>query len=344
MDVTEAITDATTQLDVPQAIFNCSECSHYLPEGTLACPECHAIVYGGHLREIAIQATTQESAGEWIPARETWRQGLAWLPADTKQYAAVEQRIELIDQRLRGKEETRAKWTKRLGPLAPAVFFLAKAKTLLFFVFKMKFLLSFVGFFGLYWALFGWKFGLGFTLSILTHEMGHYVAAKRRGLKVELPLFIPGLGAYVRWFSQGVNLDDLSTISLAGPFFGLIFAVVCGGLAVWTHDPLFSALAHVAGWLNVLNLIPVVGLDGAQATYALNQMQRWMVLATALIFFGMLHEFVFVLVALGMGWRLYQGGDPEKPHSKTLVQFVLLLFALGVVMAVFPDTRRFGTF
>ncbi len=194
MDVNEAVADVTPQLEVPRAIFNCAECRHYLPEGTLACPECHAIVYGDHLREIAIRATTQENAGEWLEARETWRTGLAWLPADTKQYAAVEQRIGLIDQRLRGKEETKAKWTKRLGPLAPAVFFLAKAKTLLFFVFKMKFLLSFVGFFGLYWALFGWKFGLGFTLSVLVHEMGHYVAAKRRGLKVELPLLSPGWG------------------------------------------------------------------------------------------------------------------------------------------------------
>jgi hypothetical protein len=93
----------------------------------------------------------------------------------------------------------------------PVVFFLAKAKSLLFVIFKFKFLLSFFAFFGLYWAVFGWKFGLGFTLSIMIHEFGHYVAARRRGLKVDLPVFLPGLGAYVRWYNMGVNLDTLSS-------------------------------------------------------------------------------------------------------------------------------------
>jgi Zn-dependent protease len=274
--VTEAIANVVQQPDSsPQAIFNCPECSHYLAPGSLACPECNAIVYGGYLRTLAIQATEQEDAGEWLAARETWRQGLDWVPEDTKQATAVHQRIALIDTRLRGAEENKEKWTRRLGPFAPVVFFLAKAKTFLFFLFKAKFLLSFVGFFGLYWALFGWRFGLGFTLSILVHEMGHFVAAKRRGLKVDLPVFIPGMGAYVRWYSMGVSLDDLSTIALAGPFFGLIFAIVCGGLAAATHNPLFSALAHVSAWLNLLNLIPIFGLDGAQATYALDRTQRW---------------------------------------------------------------------
>ena len=343
--MTEAIANALPQPDSsPQAIFNCPECSHYLAPGSLACPECNAIVYGGYLRTLAIQATGQEDAGEWIAARETWRQGLDWVPGETKQATAVIQRIALIDTRLRGAEENKEKWTRRLGPFAPVVLFLAKAKTFLFFLFKAKFLLSFVGFFGLYWALFGWRFGLGFTLSILVHEMGHFVAAKRRGLKVDLPVFIPGMGAYVRWYSMGVSLDDLSTIALAGPFFGLIFAIICGGLAVATHNPLFSALAHVSAWLNLLNLIPIFGLDGAQATYALDRTQRWLVLATSLIFFGMLHEGVFLLIALGMAWRVYRGGDAEKPHTRALVQYVLLLFVLGVVMYMFPDTRRFGNF
>ena len=169
------------------------------------------------------------------------------------------------------------------------------------------------------------------------------------GLKVDLPVFLPGLGAYVRWYSMGVSLEDLSGIALAGPFFGLLVAIVCGGIArALGESPvtggLFSALAHVSAWLNLMNLIPVFGLDGAQATYALNRTQRWLVLATALIFFGWLQEWMFLLVALGMGWRLWQGGYAEKPSTKTLVQFVLLLFALGLVVFVFPDTtlnRRF---
>jgi Zn-dependent protease len=340
------VAEGVPQAQAPQPIFNCPECSLYLPPGTLACPECHAITYAGHLRDIALAATAQENAGEWVPARETWRRALDWLPADTKQYAAVQQRVELIDTRLSSAEATKAKWTRRLGPLAPVVFFLAKAKTYLLLLFKFKFILSFLGFFLVYWAIFGWEFGLGFAGGIMIHEMGHYVAAKRRGLKVDLPVFLPGLGAYVRWYSMGISLEDLSGIALAGPFFGLLVAAVFGGIAYALHEPadggLFSALAHVTAWLNVLNLIPVFGLDGAQATYALDRTQRWLVTATALIFFGLLHEGVFVLVAIGMGWRLYQGGYAEKPSSKTMVRYVLLLFVLGLVIYRFPDlTRRY---
>ena len=325
----------------PEVVYNCPQCSHYLTPGTLACPECQALIYPGHLRAIAIRATTEENEQHWLAAREIWREALAWLPEETKQAEAVRAKMAAMDAKVAAQDDFKAKWTKRLGPLAPVVFFLAKAKSFLFLLFKAKALFSLLAFFGIYWVLFGWKFGLGFTLSIVTHEMGHYVAAKRRGLKVDLPVFLPGLGAYVRWYSMGISLDALAGIALAGPFFGLIFALVCGGIALQTGSTLFAALAHVSAWLNVFNLVPVFGLDGAQATYALDRTQRWLVLATALIFFGLLHELMFALVAIGMGWRLWSGGFAEKPATKTMVQFVLLLFSLGLLMLKFPAPTGF---
>ncbi len=331
-------------LQPPEPVYNCLQCSHYLPPGTLACPECQAIVYSGHLRAIALEATAAEKEQRLEDAKTLWRQTLDWLPAGTKQTEAVETKLAALDARTQAQDDFKARWTKRLGPLAPAFFFLMKAKSFLFLLFKMKFLLSIVGFFGIYWVLLGWKFGLGMTLSILTHEMGHYVAARRRGLKVDLPVFMPGLGAYVRWYSQGVSLDTMSGIALAGPFFGLLFGLVCAGIAMAMPNsslaPLFEAVVHVTAWLNVLNLIPVLGLDGAQATYALDRTQRWLVFATSLIFFGLLQEAMFLFVALGMGWRLWSGGYPEKPSTKTMVQYVLLLFALGLLMYRFPVPTR----
>jgi len=43
--------------------------------------------------------------------------------------------------------------------------------------------------------VFGWKYALGFVLLIFIHEMGHYAAARERGLDVGLPTFIPFVGA-----------------------------------------------------------------------------------------------------------------------------------------------------
>jgi Zn-dependent protease len=315
-------------------------------------------VYGQYLEQLARNAAQLESEQRWVEARDAWRAALQRLPADTKQAAAVQARIDSIDARTKAAEDTRAKWTRRLGPLAPLFFFLLKAKTFLLAILKFKFLLSFVAFFGIYWALFGWRFGLGFTLAILLHELGHYVAVRRRGLKADLPVFLPGLGAYVRWYAQGMSLDVLAEIALAGPAAGLLTAVAClaafrafGG--VWGSGfgselaarnsgfgaPLFGALAHVGAWLNLFNLVPVFGLDGAQATYALDRTQRALVLATCILFFVLLHEWVYLFIAAGMAWRLFTL-VPDKPSSRTMVSFMLLLFLLGAVLWVVPEAGR----
>jgi Zn-dependent protease len=316
----------------------------------VVCPECGTITYSQHLRQLAAAAAGQERERQWAEARATWVSMLDWMPDTSTQTEGVRARIAAIDARTQAAEKRKADWTRRLGPLAPVVFFLAKAKTFLFAILKFKFLLSFVAFFGLYWALFGWKFGLGFALSILIHEMGHYVAAKRRGLKVDLPVFLPGLGAYVRWFNMGVDLDALSAIALAGPFFGLLAAAVCAGIyfadggsagpqAAETSGSVWAALAYTGAWLNLINLVPVLGLDGAQATYALNRMQRGLLLTAAIVFYALLHEGVFLFIAAGMAWRLFTGPAPEKPSTPTMVRFLLLLFMLGALMFAVPETH-----
>ena len=338
----DAVVLTPTHSDSPEPVFSCPECSHYLAGDTLVCPDCGTLRYAAHLRSLAIEANEQEAGQHWTEAHEIWKSALAFVPAGSKQAEAVEQRMQLLETRLKGMADWKMKWSRRLGPLAPVVFFLAKLKTYLFLILKLKFLLSFLAFFGIYWAIWGWKFGLGFAIAILLHEMGHYVAARRRGLKVDLPVFLPGLGAYVRWYAQGVELPTLASIALAGPFFGLITAIGCGIIAIVAHSPLFSALANAGAWINLANLTPVFGLDGAQATYALDRTQRWLVLATALIFFGVLHEGPFAFVAAGMAWRLWKGGYAEKPNTRTLVYFILLLFALGIVIAKFPDARLSG--
>ena len=173
-------------------------------------------------------------------------------------------------------------WAKRLGPLGPLAILLAKGKGLLAALFKLKFLLSFAAFFGLYWAAYGWKFGIGFATLILIHEMGHFVDIKRRGLAAEMPVFLPGLGAYVKWAALGVSVETRAAISLAGPLAGFLAAAACTTVWWQTGDPLWAALARSGAWLNLLNLIPVWVLDGGQAVLALDKLQRALLLAACL--------------------------------------------------------------
>ena len=62
-------------------------------------------------------------------------------------------------------------------------------------------------------------------------------------MKADLPMFIPGMGAYVRWYHEGVSREDIAAIALAGPLFGLTVAL--GFLAAWIE--LHSRDLHRAG-------------------------------------------------------------------------------------------------
>jgi Zn-dependent protease len=107
-----------------------------------------------------------------------------------------------------------------------------------------------------------WKFGLGFVLLILVHELGHVFEARRQGLEVSLPTFIPLFGAYVKVQQFGVAPWRGGLVSLAGPFVGGL-----GAAAVWAvgsaHDSHWLIeLAYIGFLLNAGNLLPVGFLDG----------------------------------------------------------------------------------
>ena len=310
----------------PEVIHQCPSCSHWLPEGTLACPDCRTLTYGVHLSDIARSAQELEQEQKWVEARERWRSALAWLPDETPQAQSVRQHIAQIDARLKAGEDQKAKWTKRLGPFAPIALFL----------------LSLVAFFGIYWVLFGWKFAAGFLACLFIHEMGHYVACKRRGLKAELPVFVPMMGAYVRWYSQGVSLEDLASISLAGPLYGLLAVFACYGFFLSTHAQIFMVLVYVGAWVNFINLFPLLGLDGAQATFAMSRLQRVLIAATCMVLFalsitngdvfGPSTLWIFLIVGVGMAWRCFTNDQPEKPSTKTFLYFQALVLVLGVIV------------
>ena len=294
------------------------------------------------MSQIAASAQQMEQEQRWVEARDRWRSALRWLPEQTQQAASVREHMAKIDARLKAVDDKKAKWTKRLGPFAPIALFLMKIKSGLFLLFKLKFLLSFIAFFGIYWALFGWQFAAGFVVCLLIHEMGHYVAVRRRGLKAELPVFLPMMGAYVRWYSQGVSLEDLAAISLAGPMYGLMAALACYGLFLSTHLPIFMVLVYVGAWVNFLNLLPVLGLDGAQATFALSRLQRGLIAATCFVLFsltisggdlfGQTTQWIFLIVGLGMGWRCFTRDEPEKPSTRTFLYFQTLIVVLGAIV------------
>jgi Zn-dependent protease len=148
----------------------------------------------------------------------------------------------------------RGRLRRMFGPIIAGAIALAKWSFIL-----IKFGSIFIAVGG-YALIFGWKFAVGLVLLILLHEMGHFLEAKREGLNPRLPVFLPFLGAYVR-YTRG-NPWQTARVALAGPMLGAIAALGCYLVGRADNSALLVALAYFGFFLNLINLIPVGILDG----------------------------------------------------------------------------------
>lgn len=328
----------------PELIPACRRCFSDLPAGALVCGNCQALVHSDELDRIASEAKTLEGQRDFRQARERWLSGLPLLPPNSRQAHWIQSHARSLaataDQVQPPPSENQ--WAEKLGPVGPIAVLLAKSKVLLTAVFKLKFLLSFAAFFGFYWAAFGAKFGIGFAILVFIHEMGHFIDVKRRGLPADLPVFLPGFGAYVRWQAAGVPVEVQAEVSLAGPFARFLASVACAVIWSRTNSPFWAALARSGAWLNLLNLIPVWMLDGGHAAIALSKAHRFILLTASLGFWLFFNEKLFFLVALGAAYQAFLAGNlPARPNRTTIIYFVVVLGLLGFVMSLLPG-QGFG--
>ena len=325
-------------------IRECPQCRHSVALGATACPECHTLIYGADLNALAREAKALEAKGDYAQAREIWNRSLPLLPSDSKQAEWIRDHVHALEAAHPESDQAAARQNhplaRKLGPLAPIAIVLAKSKGLLLAIFKLKFLFSFFAFIAVYAGLFGWNYGIGIAVSILVHEMGHYVDIKRRGLPAEMPVFLPGLGAYVQWDAMGVTKQQRAQVSLAGPLAGWIAAGCYYVLYTHTHQPVWAAVARTGAVLNVLNLIPVWILDGAKAVDALGMVERLGLLAVALGLWLYTGQGVFFLVSAGITWRLFTKDKPAEDDWSTWLYFVAVLVALGLTLHYVPDVMN----
>jgi Zn-dependent protease len=226
-------------------------------------------------------------------------------------------------------------WTRKLGPLAPIAVLLLKGKLFLSLL-KLPFLLSFASFAALYWGLYGARFGIGLAILILVHELGHLLEVRRRGLPADLPMFIPGFGAYVRWSAAGVPPVTRALVSLAGPLAGAAGAGLCGLMWLQTRERLWLGLASFSAWINLMNLIPVWRLDGGQAIAVTGRAGCIGIALAALVFAAFFSQPLLLLVAGGAVYRAF-GDDlavATPPGRAVTAYFIILLAALGYLAAL----------
>jgi Zn-dependent protease len=75
------------------------------------------------------------------------------------------------------------------------------------------------------------KFAVPLLLILLFHEFGHYLAARRRGIRVSLPYFLPApsaigtFGAFIKSNSPFPSRRDLLEVGAYGPIAGFVAAL-----------------------------------------------------------------------------------------------------------------------
>jgi Zn-dependent protease len=134
----------------------------------------------------------------------------------------------------------------------------------------------------LYAMVFGWRYAGGFVALIFVHELGHYIAARQRGLDVGAPTFIPFVGAWIQLKEQPKSVETEAYVAAAGPFLGTLAAFACYFLARETDSRLLLALSYAGFFINLFNLLPLSPLDGGRIT-AIISPRIWLVGAPLLV-------------------------------------------------------------
>jgi Zn-dependent protease len=297
------------------------------------------LLFTDKLKSLAASADAATAAGDLSGARERWQQALRFLPRDSKQFTTITARVDDLTKRIEATSPpapsaSRANpdhpaWRRALGAIAAgALLLLGKLKFLLLGLTKASTFFSMFAFFGVYWSIYGWPLALGFVVSIYIHEMGHVSVLRKLGIGAGAPLFIPGVGALVMLKEHPADAHIDAEIGLAGPIWGLGAGLAAMGVFMATRIPIWAAIAHITGFINLFNLTPVWQLDGSRGFHALNRAQRWAVVGALAIAYLLTNQKMLVIVAIVAVWRAVQK-EQGPGDTKAFGKFVLLVGALA---------------
>ena len=238
---------------------------------------------------------------------------------------------------------------KTLGPVAVVGVVIAKffAKLKFFILPALKFLPILLKSGGtmllmiwIYTKMWGWQFGVGFVVLLLVHECGHLIVAKKFGLKVGAPVFIPFMGAFIALKEAPRNAWVEACVGIGGPMLGTLGALACNSLGEIFDAPVFIALAWFGYFLNLFNLTPVGMLDGGRIVTALS---RWLWLPgfALLLWFGWKFPnfivWLIVLLSLPRVYSLFRKRTEEERRYYEVTptqRWTMSILYFGLIIAL----------
>jgi Zn-dependent protease/predicted transcriptional regulator len=150
-------------------------------------------------------------------------------------------------------------------------------------------------------------------VSILAHEFGHALVARRRGVEVEeIDLWL--LGGVSRLSGRPQSAEDEFSYALAGPAVTAVVSLLFGVLAYLVSGAGHATLKAVIDYefemnmmLLTFNLVPAFPLDGGRAVRALLWRRRGDIVAATETAAGIGRGFGYLMIGLGVlltfdGW------------------------------------------
>lgn len=154
----------------------------------------------------------------------------------------------------------------------------------------------------IWWFLFNLNFALILVFSLLIHEYGHYYWMGREGIVNRDMMMIPPFGAIAISREMWPSYSAEMRIAIAGPIFGLAPIVVFFSLFLATHSTIWLASIAIASFINLLNLMPVLPLDGGRCVRAalasLHPSLQYLCFAASFLFASMMVISGFTLMGL----------------------------------------------
>jgi Zn-dependent protease len=195
-----------------------------------------------------------------------------------------------------------------------------------------------------YAFIFGWKYAAGFVLLLFVHEMGHYIAARQRGLDVGAPTFIPFVGAWIQLKAMPHDAETEAYVGLGGPLLGTLGAIAAYLLAREMDAGWMLAVAYSGFFLNLFNLIPISPFDGGRITAVLSP-RIWLLGVPILVglFFWRPSPMLLIMAVLAapQAWKAIRWrSDSEQAQTYYAVptaqkwQYGLIYLALAGFLAV----------
>ncbi len=192
------------------------------------------------------------------------------------------------------------------------------------------------------WVL-GWRYAAGLVGLIFVHEMGHFIAARKRGLDVGAPTFIPFVGAWIELKEMPHDAETEAYVGISGPIAGTLGAALVYLAARYTGSHLLLALAYAGFFLNLFNLIPLHPLDGGRITSVISP-RLWLVGVPLLVLLFLWHPspllVIIALLALPGLWQALRGTPGEgaayyaaepSVRMRYAAQYLVLVAALAVM-------------